>query len=93
MTELDDSSLAQRHLAGDPRAFGALVDRYQTPVLNFIYRSVGDRVRAEDLAQEVFIRAFRHLRRFDRTKPFSTWIFTIASNLAKTEGQVAQVAS
>src|SRR5204863_5593804 len=46
---------------------------------------IGDRERAEDLVQEVFIRVFRHLHRFDQTKKFSTWIYTIASNLAKNE--------
>src|ERR1700675_4961676 len=83
--ELDDSQLVQRHLAGDPQAFSAVVDRYQTRLLNFINRTIGDRERAEDLVQEVFIRVFRHLHRFDQTKKFSTWIYTIASNLAKNE--------
>lgn len=83
--DLGDSHLAQRHLEGDAQAFGALVDRYQTRLLNFVYRTIGDRERAEDLVQEVFILVFRHLHRFDRTKTFSTWIYTIASNLAITE--------
>jgi len=83
--ELDDGRLVREHLAGDPQAFGTLVDRYQTRLLNFINRTIGDRERAEDLVQEVFIRVFRHLHRFDQTKKFSTWIYTIASNLAKNE--------
>jgi RNA polymerase sigma-70 factor (ECF subfamily) len=73
------------HLAGDPQAFSALVDHYQIRLLNFINRSLGDRERAEDLVQEVFIRVYRHLHRFDRSKKFSTWVYTIASNLAKNE--------
>jgi RNA polymerase sigma-70 factor (ECF subfamily) len=83
--DLEDGHVARRHLEGDPRAFGALVDRYQTRLLNFVNRTIGDRERADDLVQEVFIRVFRHLHRFDRTKKFSTWIYTIASNLAKSE--------
>ena len=83
--DLDDGRLVFQHLAGDPQAFGTLVDRYQTRLLNFINRTIGDRERAEDLVQEVFIRVFRHLHRFDQTKKFSTWIYTIASNLAKNE--------
>jgi RNA polymerase sigma-70 factor, ECF subfamily len=83
--ELDDTRLAHRHLAGDPQAFGALVDRYQTRLLNFVYRTIGDRQRAEDLVQEVFIRVFRKLHRFDWATTFSTWIYTIASTLAATE--------
>lgn len=73
------------HLAGDPHAFSAIVDHYQVRLLNFINRSLGDRERAEDLVQEVFIRVHRHLHRFDQTKKFSTWIYTIASNLTKNE--------
>jgi len=83
--ELDDGHVVMRHLAGDSQAFGSLVDRYQTRLLNFVNRTIGDRERAEDLVQEVFIRVFRHLHRFDQTKKFSTWIYTIASNLAKNE--------
>src|SRR3970282_1911220 len=83
--ELDDGQVVMRHLAGDSQAFGSLVDRYQTRLLNFLSRTIGDRERAEDLVQEVFIRVHRHLHRFDQSKKFSTWIYTIASNLAKNE--------
>jgi RNA polymerase sigma-70 factor (ECF subfamily) len=81
----DDSALVTAFLAGEERAFQELVERYQTRLLNFIYRTIGDRDRAEDLVQEVFIRVYRHLHRFDRSKKFSTWAYTIASNLAKNE--------
>jgi RNA polymerase sigma-70 factor (ECF subfamily) len=50
-----------------------------------VFRTIGDREKAEDLVQEVFIRVYRHLHRFDRAKKFSTWVYTIASNLAKNE--------
>jgi RNA polymerase sigma-70 factor (ECF subfamily) len=82
---LEDSQLVQQHLGGETRAFEVLVDRYQARLLNFVYRIVGDRERSEDLVQEAFIRVHRHLARFDRSKKFSTWIYTIASNLAKNE--------
>jgi len=82
---LEDSQVVQAFLEGHERAFDELVSRYQTRLLNFIYRTVGDRERAEDLVQEVFIRIYRHLHRFDQTKKFSTWAYTIASNLAKNE--------
>ena len=85
LQELDDAHVVGRHLEGDPQAFGMLVDRYQIRLLNFVNRTIGDRERSEDLVQEVFIRVFRHLHRFDQTKKFSTWIYTIASNLAKNE--------
>lgn len=82
---MEDHGVVAAFLAGEERAFSELVERYQTRLLNFIYRTVGDRERAEDLVQEVFIRVYRHLHRFDPAKKFSTWIYTIASNLAKNE--------
>ena len=85
LRELDDTALVNAYLAGETRTFDVLVERYQTRLLNFVYRIVGDRERAEDLVQEVFVRVYRHLGRFDRSKKFSTWIYTIASNLAKNE--------
>ena len=81
----DNGRLVAAHLAGDPLAFGQLVLRYRGPLLNFVARMIGDRERAEDLVQEVFIRVHRHLHRFDQSRKFSTWIYTIASNLAKNE--------
>jgi RNA polymerase sigma-70 factor (ECF subfamily) len=83
--ERDDSAVVRACLDGDGRAFTELVLRYQTRLLNFVYRSIGDRERAEDLVQEAFIRVHRHLHRFDQSKKFSTWVYTIASNLAKNE--------
>jgi RNA polymerase sigma-70 factor (ECF subfamily) len=82
---LEDGDVVSAFLAGEERAFEELVDRYQGRLLNFVYRTIGDRDRAEDLVQEVFIRVYRHIGRFDRSKKFSTWIYTIASNLAKNE--------
>ncbi|HEV8410879.1 MAG TPA: sigma-70 family RNA polymerase sigma factor [Gemmatimonadaceae bacterium] len=85
LRELEDTELVNAYLEGETRTFDVLVERYQTRLLNFVYRIVGDRERAEDLVQEVFVRVYRHLGRFDRSKKFSTWIYTIASNLAKNE--------
>ena len=85
LREMDDTELVNAFLTGEARGFDALVERYQTRLLNFVYRIIGDRERAEDLVQEVFIRVHRHLARFDRSNQFSTWIYTIASNLAKNE--------
>jgi len=82
---LDDSAVVRACLAGETRAFTELVLRYQARLLNFVYRTIGDRERAEDLVQEAFIRVHRHLARFDQSKKFSTWVYTIASNLAKNE--------
>ena len=83
--QLEINALIEAHLQGDPRAFGEIVSRFQVRLLNFVYRMIGDRERAEDLVQEAFLRVHRHLSRFDRTRKFSTWVYTIASNLAKNE--------
>ena len=83
--ELSDSDVVQASLDGDSRAFGELVRRYDQRLVNFVYRTIGDRERGEDLVQETFVRVYRHLQRFDQSKKFSTWIYTIASNLAKNE--------
>jgi len=85
LSELTDNELVARFLEGNALAFPELVGRYQSRLLNFIYRTIGDRDRAEDLVQETFIRVYRHLHRFDQSKKFSTWIYTISSNLAKNE--------
>jgi RNA polymerase sigma-70 factor (ECF subfamily) len=82
---LDDVSLVSQYIAGESRAFDVLFHRYRTRLLNFINRTIGDRERSEDLVQEAFIRVHRHIARFDRAKKFSTWVYTIAGNLAKNE--------
>ncbi len=82
---MEDAELVNAFLGKEERAFDVLVERYQVRLLNFVVRTIGDRERGEDLVQEVFIRVYRHHHRFDQTKKFSTWIYTIASNLAKNE--------
>jgi len=70
---------------GDQEAFKCLVDRYQKPLLNFIYRYVGDRHTAEDLTQEVFLRICQASPRFEPRARVSTWIFKIAVNVCLNE--------
>ena len=82
---MQDGDVVAAFLAGEERAFREIVTRYQTRLLNFVYRAISDREKAEDLVQDVFLRVYRHLHNFDRTKKFSTWIYTIAANLAKNE--------
>ena len=85
LKRLEDAELVSYYLGGQRFAFNEIAERYQDRLLNFIYRTIGDRDRAEDLVQETFVRVYRHLHRFDTTRKFSTWIYTIASNLAKNE--------
>jgi RNA polymerase sigma-70 factor (ECF subfamily) len=71
--------------AGDQEAFERLVERYQNPLCNFIYRYLGDRATAEDITQEVFMRVYRFAPRFAPKARVSSWVFQIARNLALNE--------
>jgi RNA polymerase sigma-70 factor, ECF subfamily len=65
---------------GDERAFSIIVRSYEAPVFNYILRLVGDRVLAEDLTQEVFLRVFQGLPKFSLRCRFTTWLFQVAKN-------------
>ena len=82
---LSDEDLMSRVAADDERAFTELVGRFQGRVINLISRVLNDRECADDLAQEVFVRVFVHRRNYRHGSKFSTWLFTIAANLAKNE--------
>jgi RNA polymerase sigma-70 factor, ECF subfamily len=85
LSDLTDEQLVTAHLEGRRGAFNMLFRRYRDRLVHFVTRKTGDPDRAQDLVQEAFIRVTRHLHRFDTTKKFSTWVYTIASNLAKNE--------
>ncbi len=70
-------------LAGDSRAYAHLVDSYKGQVFNLIYRMTGNRNDAEDLAQETFLRAYNKLWRYDPSRPFFAWLYTIALNITR----------
>lgn len=82
---LSDEDLMARVARDDERAFAELVKRFQGRVTNLIGRVLNDRSCADDLAQETFIRVFVHRRNYRQGSKFSTWLFTIAANLAKNE--------
>ncbi|MSR22499.1 MAG: sigma-70 family RNA polymerase sigma factor [Gemmatimonadetes bacterium] len=82
---MPDEELVTAHLSGRTGAFQELFNRYRDRLVHFITRKTGDADRAQDLVQEAFIRVTRHLHRFDTSKKFSTWVYTIASNLSKNE--------
>jgi RNA polymerase sigma-70 factor (ECF subfamily) len=80
-----DAALMLRVKQGDAEAFEELVDRYKRPVLNLVYRMIGDPTEAEDLAQNVFVQVFKSSDRYRVSAKFSTWLFTIARNLCLNE--------
>ena len=67
-------------LEGDDEAFTRLVEMYQRPVYNLCYRMLGTAGDAEDAAQETFMRAYKSLARYDRSRSFATWLLSIASH-------------
>ena len=79
----DEAKLIARSLKQDSDAFGQLVERYATVIVNLAYRMVGDRTEAEDLAQETFVAAFKSLPTFRAESKFSTWLYRIAANKCK----------
>lgn len=74
-----------RVLGGDTAAFAAIVGRWQGPLVNMAYRFCRDRGRAEEMAQDAFVRAFRNLASWRGDAAFSTWLFALASNLYRSE--------
>src|SRR5687768_16781518 len=83
----DDLDLVARARAGDLDAFGALVTRHQHRLVNFVrlmMSSAADRDAAEDVAQEAFLRAYRALGQFRGQSTFRTWLYQIATNVART---------
>ncbi len=85
MSAGEDQSDVDRVLAGDLSAFEGIVRRWQGPLVNLAYRFCHDRSRAEDMAQDAFLRAYRHLRTWRRDAAFSSWLFALATNLYRSE--------
>ena len=81
---LEEAELVRRCLRGEPEAVRALVDRFQAEVYAVCYRILNHRQDAEDVTQEVFLRIFRSLRRWDADRPLKPWIMAIAVNRCRT---------
>ena len=85
MSASDDQADIEKVLAGNADAFENIVRRWQSPLINLAYRFCRDRGRAEDLAQEAFLRAYRALGQWRKDAAFSTWLFALATNLYRSE--------
>lgn len=83
MTARTDIELVQATLALDDTAFAELLERYLSPVKGFLFQLTRDREVADDLTQETFLKAWKHIGRFDQKRSFKTWLFAIAHNTAK----------
>ncbi len=82
-TDARDRADMERLIAGQDTALNNLMERHATPVFHFLCRMVGNEDDANDLAQETFVRVFKSRESFRTSEKFSTWLFTIAANLAR----------
>jgi len=82
LTELDERALVEACLAGRAGAFDLIVERHRRPVYQLCYRFVGNHEDASDLSQDVFLRAYRGLRRFKGQASLATWLYRIAVNVS-----------
>ena len=78
----DDAALIAAFIKGDGEAFAALVDRYMSLVYKFTYRYTGNADATNDIVQDVFIKVWKNIKKFDPGKNFKTWLLTIAKNTA-----------
>lgn len=85
MSHEGDREIVRRVRAGDDSAFGEIVERWQGPLVTLAYRFTRDHGRAEDLAQEAFLRVYRTLGTWREDSAFSTWLFALALNLFRSE--------
>ena len=76
----DESARVIEAQQGSEEAFTTLVEAYHSHVYNLCYRMLGEPESAEDAAQETFLRAYQHLQRYDRNRPFATWLLSIAAH-------------
>lgn len=83
--QIPSEELMARIAEGDEDAFEILVNRHQTSILNLIYRFIGDRTQAKDLAQEVFLRVWQAAKSYEPRAKFTTWIYRITANLCVNE--------
>jgi len=86
---LDEATLIRRALQGDAAAWEPLIPAHQEAVFRLAYLLLGDPDDAQDIAQETFVRAWRHLRRFDASRPLRPWLFRIAANLCRNRQRSA----
>jgi RNA polymerase sigma-70 factor (ECF subfamily) len=83
MDQKNEAEIVARVLKGDRQSYALLVDEYKSPIYNLAYRMTGNLEDADDLTQETFIRAYQYLWRYDTSKKFFTWLYTLALNLIR----------
>lgn len=82
---MDEHELIRQVQEGNEAAFGQIVQAYKDKIVNYLYQFTGDYQKAVELAQETFVRVYFKAYQYRPVAPLSSWIYAIASNLAKTE--------
>ena len=83
----DEELILEFQSSGNERVFEILVQRFRNPLINYVYRFLGDYDGCVDVVQDTFIKVFRYKDNYSSLAKFSTWVYTIAGNLARTEYQ------
>ena len=78
--QLTDQEIIEKYLEGETNALDLLVDRYMSIIYRFIYRQMGNAEDANDITQDVFVKAWKNLKKYNPNQNFKTWIMTIARN-------------
>lgn len=81
----DEELILEFQNSGNEKVFEILVSRFKNPLINFVYRFLGDYDNCVDVVQDTFIKVYRYKDSYSSLAKFSTWIYTIAGNLARTE--------
>jgi RNA polymerase sigma-70 factor (ECF subfamily) len=82
MSDNNDEQLISQYLKGDGKSLEFLIQRYLKPIYSFVYHYVNNEADAEDITQEVFVKVWRNIRKFNSQNKFQTWLFVIAKNTA-----------
>ena len=83
MNDEQDRILIQRILSGHPEEYARVVEKYSKPIYNLVIRLIGQNQDTNDLTQEIFIKVFDSLDRFDQDKRFFPWLYTVALNVIR----------
>lgn len=90
---MDEQELMQHVQEGDEMAFAQIITAYKDRIVNYLYQFTGDYQKAVELSQETFIRVYFKANKYRPIAPLSSWIYAIATNLARTEMKKARRAS
>lgn len=78
----EDNQLINKYLKGDEKSLELLINKYLKSIYSFVYKNIGNPAESEDLTQEIFLKIWKNLKKFDKSKNFKPWLYQIARNTA-----------